>query len=221
MQLSFSLTPESLKDFECAIAPARLARFADDSACLHKAMRCYVWNARLCEEFYLPLQTAEVCVRNAIAATLERRFTRNWHLGTSVPGLLTEKYRTHLEEVVKREAARKGDAMTVDHVISGLTFGFWVNLMTARYSNLLWQQGVRRCFPSAPPELGLNDAHSKIDQLRKFRNKVAHHFAIYDQSPLREYNNLLEVLGWVSPTSVWFVKQMSNPAKVINQRPTI
>lgn len=193
----------------------------DDEDCPHKAMRCYVWNARLCEEFYLPLQTAEVCVRNAISATLERRFTRNWHLGRSVPGLLTEKYQGHLADVVKRETTRKGADLTVDHIISGLSFGFWVNLMTSRYDKQLWQQGVRRSFTHAPNDLTLVKAHEKVNQLRQFRNKVAHHFAIYDQSPLKEYNNLLDVLGWVSPTAVWFVKQMSNPARVINQRPKI
>jgi len=36
---------------------------------------------------------------------------------------------------------------------------------------------------------------------------------------MKEYNNLLEVTGWVSPTAVWFIRQMANPAKIINERP--
>ena len=219
MQLSFSLIPEALRDFEAAIAPPRLQRFMENDPCPHKALRCYVWNARLCEEFYLPLQTAEVSLRNAIAETLARRFSRTWHLGTSVPSLLTVKYREHLAEVVQRETLRKGNALTVDHIVSGLSFGFWLNLMTTRYKNQLWQQGLRRSFPHAPANLNLSDSYDKIDQLRRFRNKVAHHFAIFDQSPMKEYNNLLEVTGWVSPTAVWFIRQMANPAKVINARP--
>lgn len=182
-------------------------------------MRAYVWNARLCEEFYLPMQTAEVCVRNAIAGVLVRRFTANWFDSRIVQSLLTEKYRSHLDEVVKRERRNQGQKFTGDHVISGLSFGFWVNLMTARYEKLLWQQGLKRNFEHAPDELSLADAHLKIDQLRRFRNKVAHHFAIYDRSPTSEYRNLLEVLSWISPTAVWFVKQMSNPARVISSRP--
>lgn len=153
MQLSFSLIPAALRDFEAAIAPARLQRFMENDPCPHKALRCYVWNARLCEEFYLPLQTAEVSIRNAVAETLARRFTRNWHLGTSVPALLTAKHREHLAEVVQRETARKGNALTVDHIVSGLSFGFWLNLMTVRYKNQLWQQGLRRSFLHAPQTL--------------------------------------------------------------------
>ena len=221
MQLSFSLTPESLTDFETAISSARLDRFLDGGNCRHKATRMYVWNARLCEELYLPLQTAEVAIRNSIAATLTRRFSANWHSSPSVLNQLTPKYQDHLKDVISREKARKKAAFTTDQVVSGLSFGFWANLMTSRYKNWIWQQGVNRTFLHAPANLSLTDAHKKVDQLRRFRNMVAHHYAIFDQSPVREYANLLEIVSWISPTSVWFVKEMSNPAKIISQKPKV
>lgn len=219
MQLNFSLLEPSLTNLESAISPARLQRFMGATGCRNAALRTCIWNSRLCAELYFPLQTAEICVRNAISGTLSRRFTRTWFDGQSVQNLLTEKYRTHLAEVVSREKASKGASFDENHVISGLSFGFWVNLMTSRYKHHLWQQGIPRTFLHAPVGLTLKDAHKKIDQLRVFRNKVAHHYAIYDRSPTAEYANLLEIVGWVCPTTQGFIKQMSNPAKVLVERP--
>ena len=202
------------------MSPARLARFTSpEIGCKHHALRMYVWNARLCEEFYIPLQTAEICVRNAIADTLKRRFTQGWYASPTVNGFLTEKYRNELAEIVRREKKRKAINFTADHVVSGLSFGFWVNLLTSRYEKHLWQHGIRRSFPHATQDIDREKAHQKIDQLRKFRNMVAHHYAIFDRSPLREYQNLERVLGWICPDSVWLIKQLSSPSRVINSRP--
>lgn len=220
MQLAFSLLPVPLTELESAISDARLRRFMGPDGCKHAALRTYLWNSQLCAEFYFPLQTAEVCIRNAIAATLQRRFTANWFDGKSVPNLLTPKYQNHLAEVVARERHRKRASFNVDHVISGLSFGFWVNLMTSRYKNHFWQMGVQRSFPGAPATLLLVDAHRKVDRLRTFRNKVAHHYAIFDQDPAAEYANLLEVLGWTSPRAQWLVEQVADPIAILQNRPT-
>ena len=124
MQTGFSLLPGPLTELEAGISLARLQRFMGPDGCKHSALRTYLWNSCLCAELYFPLQTAEVCLRNAIAGTLQRRFTANWFDGTTVPNMLTGKYRDHLAEVVSRERHRKGAQFSVDHVISGLSFGF-------------------------------------------------------------------------------------------------
>lgn len=201
------------------MSAARLARFTPATGCKHHALRLYVWNARLCEEFYIPLQTAEICVRNAIADTLKRRFGPGWYSSPQVLGFLTEKYRAEVIEITRREQLRKSASFTGDHVVSGLSFGFWVHLMTSRYEKHLWQMGVARSFSYAPSTLDRDTAHAKVDQLRKFRNMVAHHYAIFDRWPLREYQNLETVLGWISPESVWLCRQLSSPPRVINRRP--
>lgn len=212
--------PSVLHQIEQAISPARLARYLPAAGGdKHLALRLYVWNARLCEEFYLPLQTAEICVRNAIAQTLIRRYSAAWYDSPSVMALLTLRYADELRELVRSEKRNRGAAFTGDHVVSGLSFGFWVSWMTTRYEQHIWMMGVRRSFPNAPATLDLATAHAAVDQLRKFRNKVAHHYAIFDRSPMAEYQNLETVLGWIAPEALWFLRQMSSPPRVINARP--
>ena len=72
MQLTFSCTPSALKNIEGTISPARLGRYAGSAGVdKQKALQLYVWNARLCEAFYLPIQLCEVAIRNAIHGALE------------------------------------------------------------------------------------------------------------------------------------------------------
>lgn len=218
MQVPFSCAPEALAEIEGAISDARLKRYMP--AADHDkpyAMRLYLWNAALCESLYLPLQTAEVCVRNAIHYTLKRRYGEDWPASHAFTNLLLGKYREELDRTVEKEKAARGRGYTVDHVVAGLTFGFWVGLLTSSYEHHLWQQGMRRSFPFAPNELDRESAYLKVNRLRVFRNKVAHHYAIFDQDPLVEHENALEIVGWSSPAAVYVVKQLSNPREVASK----
>lgn len=202
------------------MAPARLARFAAGTGGdKHRAFRQYVWNARLCEEFYLPLQIAEISIRNAIHKTLTRRFGEDWPSNAGFIAQIPDRYKDEVRKVVNDERIAKGRGFTVDHVVAGMTFGFWVHLLTARYDELLWQGGVKRSFPHIARNVTREDVYVKVDQLRVFRNRVAHHFAIFDRRPMGEYQNLLELLSLICPDTEWAVKQLANPARVINARP--
>ena len=220
MQYPFSCTPGTFTELERAFSNARLSRYLPAAGGdKHLALRLYVWNARLCEEFYLPLQTAEVCVRNAIADTLVRRYGEGWYSSPAVHNLLLERHSAELNEVARSEQLERGINFTRDHVVAGLSFGFWVGWMTSRYQNHIWMMGVNRSFPNAPANLALGDAHAAVDQLRRFRNKVAHHHAIFDRQPIAEYQNVERVLNWVSPAALWLTRQLSSPSRVINKRP--
>lgn len=202
------------------MSPARLRRFSGGTGGdSHRAFRQYVWNARLCEEFYLPLQIAEISVRNAIHQTLTRRFGVDWPTEAGFTAQLPDRYKAEVRKVVADERAAKGRGYTVDHVVAGLTFGFWVHLLTSRYDALLWQGGVKRSFQNIPKGTSREDVYVMVDRLRVFRNRVAHHFAIFDRRPMAEYQNLLELVGYICGETEWIIRQLSNPAKVIGNRP--
>ncbi|RVQ65722.1 hypothetical protein EKN06_12365 [Croceicoccus ponticola] len=180
-------------------------------------MRLYLWNASICESLYLPLQTAEVCVRNAIHYTLIRRYGQDWNTNHAFTNLLLKKYQEELFRTTADEKEVRGAAYTVDHVVGGMSFGFWVNLLTHSFRHHLWQQGMRRSFPHIPQGIEREDAYAKVNQLRVFRNKVAHHYAIFDRRPLAEHQNAMEIIGWCSPSAVHVVRQLSNPRRVVQK----
>jgi hypothetical protein len=134
---------------------------------------------------------------------------------------LPDCYQNELAKVVTDEMKGRGARFAIDHVVAGLTFGFWVRLLTRRYDNILWQGGVSRSFPHVKKGVSRADMHDKSERLRTFRNKVAHHYAIFDRGPKAEYQNLTEIVETICPDTLWLMRQLANPDRVINARPRI
>src|SRR6476660_2335323 len=95
-------------------------------------------------------------------------------------------------------------------IISSL--GFWIHLLTKSFEHVLWLQGMRRSFPKIDRHLTRADVHRKVDQLRFFRNRIAHHNAIFDRGPAAAYKNIQEIVSWVCADSLWLMKELANPA---------
>src|SRR3546814_9403474 len=172
MQYPFSCLPDALSAIEATLAPARLARYLPEAkGDKHLALRLYIWNARLCEAFYIPTQFAEVAVRNAVHKPVRSRFGEEWYQGTSFKSLLPKHHQEELAAVVEAEKRSRGGAFTGNHVIAGLSFGFWLNLLTSRYEKHLWQTGLQKSFPLIPSRTTRQYAYDRLNQLSLFRNK--------------------------------------------------
>jgi len=222
MQHPFSPLPPILNAIETAMSPARLARFRSlTSTDRNLALRMYVWNARLCEEFYIPLQFTEVTLRNGIHQRLQQVFGPNWHVNQKFTSIIPDRHKGDLTNVVASERAKRGAGFTVDHVIAGLPFGFWQNLMGKGVAHVLWKYNVNAVFPKAPLGTKREVVFDKLEQLRKFRNNVMHHYAIFDKNPTTEYNNIRTLLNWMCPHTLWLMGELSNPAAVLARRPQV
>ena len=134
---------------------------------------------------------------------------------------VVDKYAAEVGRVVRAQRALRRGAFTVDDVVAEMTFGFWVHLLTSRYDDFLWQGGVFRSFPKVPAGMTREDVYLRVDRLRNFRNKVAHHFAIFDQQPTAEYRNLLDLVEMVCVETGWLIRQLANPARVIGAKPRL
>jgi len=201
---------------------ARFARFLPPAkGDRNLALRLYIWNARLCEEFYIPLQFTEVALRNAIHRRLHHLFGPDWHSETDFTDIIPDRHKKELSGLVSAERARLGTAFTPNDVVAGLTFGFWLNLMSRALEHVLWRPGVRSAFPHLPVGFDRELVYRRLEQLRKFRNAVMHHYAIFDMGPTHEYQNIQTLLSWICPETTWLMKQLSNPAAVLQRRPRI
>ena len=220
MQAPFSCTPQVLNAIETAISPARLRRYViAASGDKQLALRLYVWNARLCEEIYLPMQTAEVALRNAIHQTLVRRYGAGWYSNHKLIDVLPDQFKADLQTTVFKEQMSRAAAFTGDHVVAGLRFGFWVNLLGKNFQHLLWQQGMKRSFPHIPADVDREQLYRRVDRLRAFRNKVMHHCAIFDQHVLDEHKNAMHIIAWTSAELHWFARQLVNPQAAMAAKP--
>jgi len=220
MQYPFSCIPATYDAIETALSTARLARYLPAAkGDKHLALRLYVWNARICEALYLPLQFAEVSTRNAISRPVKKRFGHGWFKNPKFCNLLPDRHKKNLSATVTKEGKRRGLNLNQDHIIAGLPFGFWVSLMTKSYQNHLWMNGIKGSFPGASKNVKCEEIYKKLDQMRHFRNAVAHQYAIFDRRPQKEVQNALEITQLICPETHWLSKETSKLSRIINQRP--
>lgn len=187
--------------------------------CPHLALRLYMWNARLCEALYLPLQLAEVASRNAISIPVTKRFGPLWYEDQRFENILTLAFCELLQKTVRKEKSKRKGAFTVNHLIAALPFGFWVNLMTRPFDKQLWATGVIVAFPYASRTVGREEIYNRLEKMRKLRNDIMHHYAIFDKGPQSEAQNIQELIGLVCPETEWLAQQVSTLSRVINDRP--
>lgn len=221
MQYPFSCLPGTYAAIERTFAPPRLARYLPAAGGdRNLALRLYVWNARICEAVYLPIQSAEVASRNAIHMPVERRFSATWYINPKFINILPDQLKAELSETVRKETKKRGAFLNKDHVIASLSFGFWCRLMTRAYDKHLWANGIRQSFPGAGQADGRESIYQALEAMRKFRNDVMHHVAIFDRGPQNEFQNVLHIIRLVCPETCWLVTHLSRVSQVINDRPT-
>lgn len=197
---------EIMQMFERSLNRKRLLRYAPDgSTDLSLAIKRYVWNCHLAAEFQLPLRVAEVATRNSIQRALRVRFSNPWYDDALLLKLLAPRHLQDLQAVINDEKALHGTAFSDDHLVSSLTFGFWDHLTVKRYERTLWKAGIVRSFPGSVIENGdreqLNDL---IQNVRRWRNRLAHHKSLIDKDPKRKYAETVKLIRWCNPDlAVW------------------
>lgn len=219
MQLTNVPNEEEFRAIQMAIADIRLKRYmpaAGDSVVA--ALHYYMWNCDLCEAFYLPLHFAEVVCRNAVHRNVLARLGENWCQHQMFRGLLDRRYQSDLDNTIDKQRAQHGANMTNDHVVSALTFGFWEHLTTKRFERLLWSRGVNHVFPHAA-NMRRQDVHDQIEKVRRWRNRIAHHEAIFDKGPSAKLQEVMELIKWTCPTTAAWVTKMCRLSATIDQRP--
>jgi hypothetical protein len=174
----------------------------------------------MCEAFYLPLHFAEIGCRNAIHAALLMACGVKWYENQTFLGLLNDRFRAELEDAIADEGAQHGKSLTAHHIVSALTLGFWEHLTTKRFQRLLWNKGIQPYFPGAHKDHSRESLHELIESVRRWRNRIAHHRAIFDKSPSRKLADTMELIKWVCGSTAVWVLTASSVQAVINKRPT-
>lgn len=168
-----------------------------------KAARYYSWNIEVSGAFWGPLHVLEIATRNAMQRQLASRFARDdWW---KVPRLQLTKINTDSIEAAAKKArttarAQQRSAVPGD-VVSGLMFGFWTALAgkggSLQYESKLWNPVLKHAFPHY---LGNRaNLHAQLDEIREFRNRIAHHEPIVWRNPAGMRSKILTVAGYIDP----------------------
>ena len=212
MVKSFSLDKDILDALVASLSPERIATYmaaaGDDRT---KALRLYTWNTAISAAFYGPLQGLEVAMRNAMHRALTTRYGPAWYDNDACgfdAGTLNKI------ATAKADVRRGGHTVDPPHLVAALSFGFWVSLLGSggrsphhdprkrNYEMTLWRPCLYQSFPGI--KIKRADVHQKLDYLRTFRNRIAHHEPVFMRHLQADYHSILTVAGWICPrTQDW------------------
>lgn len=199
---------------ENLLSEARLGPYvAATDGSLTGALRLYDWNARVSSAFHEELHYVEVGLRNA----MDRQLTAwsaalgaqsSWYSDPRVP--LVPPTRAKVA-IARTNATRGGQPELHGKVVAELMLGFWWSLLSDDYNRRLWQPCLRFAFDGPVRRTRL---HAELDELRRLRNRIAHHEPVHGRDLEADHQRVLDVAGRISP-------QLSARIEIVGRVPQV
>ena len=187
-----------------------------------KAITYYQINTQISESFYPLLSNFEIVLRNSIHNSFSIHFkSENWYEHINYPELKDQI------NVAKSKISISKKEFTIDKLVSELTLGFWTALFNKKYAKDFWKP-LMYAFPMISKEQKhRNTIAFKLNNIRKFRNRIFHFEPICNDLNILELNHqtILEILNWINTDIVEWTKQIDRfdellqQAKKINTNP--
>lgn len=182
-------TEEINQSLERTITRARLKKYLDATGDdLDAALALYEHNIRLAEALYTSFQGLEICLRNTLDFHMKAAYGSDWLASSTAP--LNQDARNAISQ-----ATAELTNPTHDKIVAELKFSFWVSLLARRYDNSLWRKALHKAF-RAKSGKKRSDVHSRMNALRRFRNRVAHHEPVFDKAS-QMHSEALEAIEWM------------------------
>jgi hypothetical protein len=213
-------TPALNSALERALSVPRLGRYlADSNQIVDAALSLYERNARIAEAFYRPLQSLEICLRNQLNLQLVSRYGTHWFNNGGPPFEADAIAKIDNAIVDLRQA---GKAITPGAVVAELSFGFWVMILARKYDATLWRSTCSAAFRESGRRLARQRVHNRMDEIRRFRNRVMHHEPVYHRDPATMHADIIQAIAWMCPDSAaWAWEHSRVPYVLENPWPAL
>ena len=219
-------------DVRLYISAPRINKYLNATGSKTKAVRLYKSNLRISSAFHPILGITEVVLRNRIDTILAAHFSDpDWIINQktgfmSDPSLRyvykktgqvkTNNYLKKEIEKAQRRLTKTGATITSGKIIAEQTLGFWTNLFEVHHYKLLAGQPIK-IFKSLPSGYGRKQVLDDLNKIRLFRNRINHNEPIcFDGSTVDfsqtedVYKSIMELLSWIDPELVTWVKDIDN-----------
>jgi hypothetical protein len=204
------------------LSPVRFRAYREAAGGDHqRAVALYNWNAEISAAFLEILYHLEVLLRNVI----DRQFPPAQSddcLSICVhdtwlcdPAILSDESRSKVNDGIAR-LVQEGKRPSRGRVIASMTFGFWAALFSGRYENL-WRGTLVQAFPNG------NGRRRQIQDLalsiQGFRNRVAHHEAIFSLDLHKKLEQHLSLAGIIDTEACSYIRSLSRVEKLLLEKP--
>ena len=168
---------------------------------LDAAIAIYEKNTRLAEAFYTPLQAMEICFRNHLDRQMASKYGADWLTSNVAP--LGKDARVSITKATA-DLQRSNSQATPGAIVAELSFGFWVALLAPRYDASLGRSALFKAFAAGGKAPKRQVVHGRMNALRRFRNRVAHHEPIFQLDLEATHDEILGAIRWMCvDTAAW------------------
>lgn len=179
------------------------------------AVRLYEWNAQLSAAFMEVLHHVEVVLRNRMHEAITAAYPDNPDPWFRQDGIFKNERGPDLIAEAEVRVRSLSQDVTTPRIVAALPFGFWNGLLTRSYEDL-WRECLHTAFMGAK---GRKQVVSITEQVRLWRNRVAHHERLFHKDMRSQHDHLVKLAMWCGDgCRDWILAQSRVPA-MIQQRP--
>lgn len=189
---------------------------------LDRALQLYAWNAQISSAYLLPLHLYEVILRNAIADAIALRYGKNWVYEAYFVNSLPDP--AHGYSPKRDLLSVRVQHTTIGKIIPELKFAFWEQMLTKRHDGRIWDAHIKTVFPFLPVTATTAQSRSLLNgfcyNIRKIRNRIAHHEPIFNQSTLN--TALIDIytsISYRSDEATEWLTQLETVSNLLASRP--
>ena len=189
------------------------------------AKRLYNANIRLAQAVHPVLTQFEVIFRNSINLQLSNYFADTDWIINQKNGFMNDRSLGQSKFFLKKSIQktenklnRRRIPITSGKIISDQSFGFWIALFLSHHYMLIGGQPIQ-IFINKPTSETRTKIYSKLDDIRKFRNRVNHCeplcFAVGNNNIdcskiLNIRTKAYDLIKWIEPELIPFFKSIDN-----------
>ncbi len=169
-----------------------------------QAVNLYSWNIAASSALWSNFHLLEVSLRNILNRQMVIAAGRDewWKEGLS----FDDDTRALITQAIHSAKKRHPYDVRAGHVIAEFSLGFWIVLLSNRYHARLWEVCLRDGFKNFSGRR--RDLHRALEQLRKLRNRIAHHEPIFDRNLRDDYKLFQWLFTLMSPkVSIWIAQE--------------
>ena len=157
-----------------------------------KALKLFKYNLEVSSQMYKALQIFELATRNIFNIYLSKRYGFNWINRTEILSGNNNKNCKLNEDImrVKNKFIEDNKKFNNNDIISSLTMGFWVNLLSFDNNDKLWQPTLKKIFTGYERSI----IHDIFIGIKEIRNRIAHQETIFNKDINKIYNDICFIL---------------------------
>ena len=178
---------------------------------IEDAISLYSLNLKISGSFFLALHILEVSLRNSVNECLMNVWGEVWYKREEIT---RDKYLNERAEEVKFRFKKNTGKNKISNIqlVSDLNFGFWTTLFSSKY-NILWSKHLHKVFSQGRP-IQRKDVSEMLNDLRKLRNRIAHHETIIYLDLVSLHEKCRKLIEMISPVALEWCDSLSNFYKV-------